>query len=106
MYDDFIENLNLGLIEFTDTYDMKGYLNLPQESKEEIEEIDEITKEKKKVKGIEYKKYDLSWDEVLALTNIDLAKEELIAVRRQGDDINYKYDLPPDKKSKMHDDRA
>ena len=106
MYDDFIENLNLGLIEFTDSYDMKGYLNLPQESKEEIEEIDEVTKEKKKVKGIEYKKYDLSWDEVLALTNIDLAKEELIAVRRQGDDINYKYDLPPDKKSKMHDDRA
>jgi hypothetical protein len=106
MYDDFIENLNLGLIEFTDSYDMKGYLNLPQESKEEIEEIDEITKEKKKVKGIEYKKYDLSWDEVLALTNIDLAKEELIAVRRQGDDINYKYDLPPDKKNKMHDDRA
>ena len=46
MYDDFIENLNLGLIEFTDTYDMKGYLNLPQESKEEIEEIDFIkTKE-------------------------------------------------------------
>jgi hypothetical protein len=105
MYDDFIENLNLGLIEFTDTYDMKGYLNLPQEGKE-IEEIDEETNEKKKVKLIDYKKYNLSWDEELALKQIDLAKEELIATRRLGDNINYKYDLPPDKKSKMHDDRA
>jgi hypothetical protein len=105
MYDDFIELLNLGLIEFTENYDMKGYLSLPQEGKE-IEEIDEITKEKKKVKSIDYKQYNLSWDEELALKQIDLAKEELIAIRRQGDDINYKYELPPDKKSKMHDDRA
>ena len=105
MYDDFIELLNLGLIEFTDTYDMKGYLNLPQEGKE-IEEIDEETGEKKKVKSIDFKEYNLSWDEELALKQIDIAKEELIATRRLGDNINYKYDLSPDKKSKMHDDRA
>ena len=105
MFDDFIENLNLGLIEFTDTYDMKGYLNLPVEGKE-IEELDEETKEKKKVKMVDYKKYNLSWDEELALTQIDLMKEELIAQRKIGDNVNYKYDLPPDKKSKMHDDRA
>ena len=105
MFDDFIELLNLGLIEFTDTYDMKGHLNLPQEGKE-IEEIDEETNEKKKVKSIEYKKYNLSWDEELALKQIDLAKEELIATRRLGDNTNYKYDLSPDKKNKMHDDRA
>jgi hypothetical protein len=84
---------------------MKGYLNLAQEGKE-IEEIDEETNEKKKVKLIDYKKYNLSWDEELALKQIDLAKEELIATRRLGDNINYKYDLPPDKKSKMHADRA
>ena len=106
MYDDFIENLNLGLINFTESYDMKGYLNLPQEGKEEIEEIDEDTQEKTKVKSIEYVRYNLSWDEELALKQIDSAKEELIATRRMGDNINYKYDLPPDKKSKMHDDRA
>jgi len=105
MYDDFIELLNLGLIEFTDTYDMKGYLNLSQEGKE-IEEIDEETNEKKKVKSIDYKKYNLSWDEELALKQIDIAKEELIATRRLGDNTNYKYDLSPDKKNKMHDDRA
>lgn len=105
MFDDFIELLNLGLIEFTDTYDMKGYLNLPVEGKE-IEEVDEETKEKKKVKTIDYKRYKLSWDEELALKQIDSAKEELIATRRIGDNVNYKYDLPPDKKNKMHDDRA
>jgi hypothetical protein len=105
MFDDFIELLNLGLIEFTDSYDMKGYLNLPIEGKE-IEEIDEDTKEKKKIKTIDYKRYKLSWDEELALKQIDLAKEELIANRREGNNINYKYDLPPDKKNKMHDDRA
>ncbi len=105
MYDDLIELLNLGLIEFTDTYDMKGYLNVQVEGKE-IEEKDEDTGEKKKVKSIEYEKYKLSWDEELALKQIDIAKEELIATRRLGDNINYKYDLPPDKKNKMHDDRS
>lgn len=105
MFDDFIELLNLGLIEFTDTYDTKGYLNLPTEGKE-IEEYNEDTKQKEKVKTIDYKKYKLSWDEELALTQIDLAKEELISQRREGNNINYKYDLPPDKKNKMHDDRC
>lgn len=106
MFDDFIENLNLGLIEFTDTYDMKGYLNLPTEGKEDIEEIDEETGEKIKLKSIDYKTYKLSWEEELALKQIDIAKEELISNRRMGNDANYRYDLPPDKKSKIHDDRA
>lgn len=106
MFDDFIELLNLGLIEFTESYDMKGYLNLPIEGNEEIIEIDEKTKEEKVMKSVNYKKYKLSWDEELALKQIDIAKEELIATRRIGDDVNYKYDLSPDKKNKMHDDRG
>lgn len=105
MYDDFIENLNLGLIEFTDSYDMKGYLNLPIEGKEIIE-VDEDTKEQKKVKSIEHKVYKLSFEEELALMQIDLAKEELISTYRIGNDMSYKYDLPADKKNRMHDDRA
>lgn len=106
MFDDFIELLNLGLISFTETYDMKGYLNIPEESDEEIEEIDEDTKEVTKVHGVKYREHKLSWDEELALKQIDVAKEELIATRRIGDDVNYKYDLSPDKKNKMHDDRC
>lgn len=107
MFDDFIEMLNLGLIEFTDTYDNKGYLMLPIEGKEEIEELDEETKEIKKVKAVEYKKSNLSWEEELALTNIDLAKEELVMTYRfENSPTQYKYDLPSDKKSTCHDDRA
>ncbi|MEX0084612.1 hypothetical protein AB2T90_19460, partial [Clostridium butyricum] len=79
--------------------------NISIEGKE-IEEYNEDTKQKEKVKTIDYKKYKLSWDEELALTQIDLAKEELISQRREGNNINYKYDLPPDKKNKMHDDRC
>lgn len=107
MYDDFIELLNLGLIEFTDSYDMKGYLMLPVEGKDEIEEINEETKEKIKVKSIEYKKANLSFEEIIALTNIDIAKEELVNTYRfETSPTQYKYDLPNDKKSTMHDDRS
>lgn len=107
MFDDFIELLNLGLIEFTDTYDLKGYIMLPIEGKEDIEEYDEETKQKTKVKSVEYKKTNLSWDEELALKTIDLAKEELVLTTRfETSPTQYKYDLPADKKSTHHDDRA
>lgn len=106
MYDALIEGLNLGIIELTETYDMKGYLNIQKEGKEDIQEVDEITGEVKTVKSVEYEKYKLSWDEELALKQIDSAKEEMVATRRIGDSVNYKYDLPPDKKSSMHDDRC
>lgn len=107
MYDDFIEMLNLGLIEFTDTYDMKGYLTLPVQGKVDIVEFDEVTKEQKIVKSVDYKKYNLSADEEMALVNIDLAKEELVMTYRfESSPTQYKYDLPPDKKSTCHDDRA
>lgn len=109
MFDDFIELLNLGLIEFTEEYDMKGYLNIPQENSEEvIKEVNESTGETTNIKGITYQKRKLSWEEELSLKNIDIAKEELIATKRFGGDggSNHKYDLSPEKKNKIHDDRA
>lgn len=109
MFDDFIELLNLGLIEFTEEYDLKGYLMIPEENeKETIEEIDEETGEIKKIKGISYKKHKLSWEEELSLKNIDIAKEELIATMKYGGESgqNYRYGLSPEKKNKIHDDRA
>ena len=109
MFDDFIELLNLGLIEFTEEYDLKGYLMIPEENeKETIEEVDEKTGEVKKINGISYKKYKLSWEEELSLKNIDIAKEELIATMKYGGDSgqSYRYGLSPEKKNKIHDNRG
>ena len=108
MFDDFIELLNLGLIEFTEEYDMKGYLNLEEvNEKEVIEQKDEVTGEITKVNGVKYKRYNLSWEEELALKNIDIAKEEAIAQKRYGGTggTPHKYDLSPEKKNRIHDDR-
>ena len=90
MFDSFIEMLNLGLIEFTEDYDMKGYLMLPTEKNGEIT----------------YKKRNLSFEEELALKNIDFGKEQGILMSRYESvgTGNYRYDLPPDKRRTMHDD--
>lgn len=109
MFDDFIELLNLGLIEFTEEYDLKGYLNIAEENDNEIiEEVDENTGEINKIKGVSYKIHKLSWEEELALKNIDIAKEELIATMKYGGEAgsSYRYGLSPEKKNRMHDDRA
>ena len=92
MYDAMIEMLNLGLIEFTDSYDNKGFLLVP-------EYIDKD--------NVEYKRVNLDSDEEMALRNIDLAKEEMIQTYRfDSSNGGYRYDLPSDQKSIMHDDRA
>lgn len=106
IFDNYVELLNLGVIDYPLEYDNKGYLMLPIEGKE-IEDVDEETGEVKKVKSIEYKKYKLSFDEELALTNIDIGKDESVAVRRDRKDGSYKYTLPSDiTGSKLKDDRC
>ena len=93
MYDAFIEMLNLDLIEFTESYDMKGFLTLPKEGENP--------------KEIDYYKRELTFEEEVALKNIDIAKEELVQTYRfESTGSGYRYDLPQDKKNKMHDDRA
>ena len=108
MMDDFVELLNLGLINFTEEYDLKGYLNIPKENeKEKITEIDEVTGEKTTINGISYISESLSWEEELALKNIDIAKEEAMAMQRidNKERTNHTYSLSPEKANKMHDDR-
>lgn len=91
MYDALIEMLNLGLIEFTESYDNKGFLTVPQEDNGELG----------------YVKRNLTSDEELALVNIDLAKEEMVMTYKfDGTNGSYRYDLPQDKKSTCHDDRS
>lgn len=88
LFDSFIEMLNLGLIEFTEDYDMKGYLMLPTEKNGEII----------------YKRRDLTFEEELALKNIDFGKEQGILMTRYESAGNYRYDLPLEKRRSMHDD--
>lgn len=91
MFDSFIEMLNLGLIEFTENYDMKGFLSIPIDKDGELG----------------YEKKELTFEEELALKNIDIAKEELVQIYRfDSTGSGYRYDLPQDKKNTMHDDRA
>lgn len=88
MFEALIEMMNLDLISFTETYDNKGYLNIMDDKSES-------------------KQYKLSHDEELALMNIDIAKEELVSIYSfKSTNGNIRYDLPPDKQSKIGDDRA
>ncbi len=85
LFDSLIEMLNLDLISFTEDYDVKGYLTFADMDKP----------------------YRLSFDEELALKNVDLAKEELVNIYRyDGTNGNYRYDLRDDKTGRLYDDRA
>jgi hypothetical protein len=85
LFDALIEMLNLDLISFTEDYDVKGYLVFADQESP----------------------YRLSFDEELALKNIDLAKEELVNIYRyDGTNGNYRYDLRDDVSGRLYDDRA
>jgi hypothetical protein len=88
MFEALIEMMDLDLISFTDSYDNKGELVFNQE--------DGSTK-----------RHKLTFDEELSLINIDIAKEELVNIYAfPSSNGNVRYDLPPDKKNKVGDDRA
>ncbi|PLR72306.1 terminase [Bacillus sp. UMB0728] len=88
MFEALIEMMNLNLISFPEAYDYKGELTIPLENGE-------------------VKKYKLTDEEILSLTNIDIAKEELVSIYAfKSSNGNVRYDLPPDKQSKIGDDRA
>ncbi len=104
MYDALVEMLGLDLISFTSEYDMKGYINVFENS--EIEYQDDSNNKKKEIQS-NAKTHMLSFEEELALKNIDLAKEEMVNIfRYDNKNGGRSYDLSPDKKSKMKDDRA
>lgn len=104
MFDALVELLGLDLISFTEEYDMKGHIILFED--EEIEYEDEKKKKQKEINR-KQKLYNLSFDEELALKNIDLAKEEMVNIYRfDSPSGGYRYSLPPDKETKMNDDRA
>lgn len=83
--------MNEDLISFTETYDGKGELVFTS--------TDESDAGKTTV-------HNLSDDEIMSLVNIDLAKEELVSIYEFRSGASVRYDLAPDKRNRMNDDRA
>jgi hypothetical protein len=87
MFDSLEKNLKLGLIEFPE-YDNKEFITLAEESGE-------------------IKRIELTQQEIEALTQCNLAKQELMYMcRYETPNGGITYDLVKDKQRKMHDDRA
>lgn len=115
MFESLIQMMDLGLIEFPNECDGKGFINLiyeidkngnrtlrdyfPSEDEEKILSKKEIT--------VDTQIHKLTTYEEIALKQIDHAKTELVNIYRfkqaSGKD---RFDLDPQKANKMHDDRA
>lgn len=90
MVEELKELLDLDLIKFTKDYDSKGYVNIVNDDKERRE----------------IKEHYLTDEESIAMVNIDIMKEETVAIHRfKSSNNNVSYDLPKDKENKMGDDR-
>lgn len=87
IYDSLEKMSRLNLIEFTE-YDNKDYLTIEG-------------------KNGEFETVPLTFDEQLALTQINLLKNEVVYMcRYDTPNGGVQYELAKDKKNKMHDDRA
>jgi hypothetical protein len=107
IFDAMDEMINLDLVGFTADYDMKGHLNIFENKVIKDKEGKAIKNEDGKVEMEQVSHvYKLSFDEELALKNLDLTKEEIINIHKIKNDTKYRYSLPADKKNKMHDDRV
>lgn len=84
------ELLELDLIKFTKEYNDRGSVNLVEDGDKERN----------------IKEHHLTIEEIIALTNIDLMKEETVAIHRfKSSNGNITYELPKDKENKIGDDR-
>ena len=126
MFEAMIELIDQDRVEFTASYDNKGYLTIFDEDKEKTRKRRQQLKktyEKKGLKGqalraqieedmltfqnVSTHTEDLSWAEERALTNIDALKEELVnivRIRRKGS--KDAFELCAEKQNKLNDDRA
>ncbi|WP_206459436.1 hypothetical protein [Anaerovorax sp. IOR16] len=94
MVEEFIELMNLGVIKLP--YEFKGQ-----------DFIKIIKKEDNNIDEEEFETYDLSDDEMLSLTQIDLMKNEITSIHRfkNPEGTSVSYALSKEKENKMHDDR-
>lgn len=126
MYEAMIELMNQDKIEFTATYDNKGYLTIFDVDKDKYdktkknlvakykkqkmseEEIEyNVQKELDKLQNVKSHVEKLNWQEEISLASIDALKEELVNMiripRQSGKDS---FELCPEKANRLHDDRA
>ena len=94
MVEEFIELMNLGVIRLPFEYSGRDFVKI----KSGIDPVngDEI-----------FTPYELSFDERMALTNIDLMKNEIANIHKFSNQENTSvtYALSKEKENKMHDDR-
>ena len=116
MFRALIEMMDMNLIEWPNEYDNRGYIMVmydfdtktgiktPRYTEPTEKEVKDLKK-----KGIEIirEQYNLDTEEEVALKQIDLMKNELVNIYRfKQSSGNDRFDLAPDKATKMHDDRA
>lgn len=126
MYEAMIELVNQDKVEFTASYDNKGYLTIVDIDEEAVDKIrQKVTKDLGK-KGASKEEIEavisdktaklhssntriekLTWEEETALSSIDAMKEEvvnMVRIKRNGESDS--FELSPEKKNTMHDDRS
>ncbi len=126
MFEAMIEMINQDKIEFTASYDGRGYLTIFDVDESKIDATkqkilkaskkaglseDETTLKIKealvKLNNVNSHIESLTGDEAAALMSIDALKEELVnMVRIKRESSSDSFELTPEKKNKLHDDRA
>ncbi|WP_270425507.1 hypothetical protein [Blautia intestinalis] len=126
MYEAMIELMNQDKINFTADYDGKDYLTIFDIDKEKYEkakreleakykkqkmspeDIDyNIQKDLNNLQNVKSRTEKLNWQEQKALASIDALKEELVnMIRIKRESGKDSFELCPEKRNKLHDDRA
>lgn len=126
MYEAAIEMTDQNKINFTASYDNKGYLTVfdideAKLEKEKAKIVDSLKKKKlseeqfeyelqeelSKVQSVKTRTEKLDWQEEISLASIDALKEELVnMVRIKRDSHKDSFELCAEKRTRLHDDRA
>lgn len=125
MCEALIEMMNLDLISFTADYDNKGYLTIFETDEKALKKekarienelrskhydedniASKVEEELKNASCVQTKTVKLDPYQIIALSNIDALKEEMVnIVRKKRDSGKDSFDLIPEKQNKLHDDR-
>lgn len=115
LFESFIKCQELNLIEYTEEYLNKGYLNLIYEVDSKGNQTQRYTypseDEEKYLKkngiSVECRPVKLDQDEEIALKQIDLMKQEMLNIYRyRQSNGRDRFDLAPERASNSHDDKA